>query len=182
LFSGTDQLDQMKKLVEMRGMPPVEMITRAKLEVCERFFDTGAAADGSPRYALKGKAASEKMAAGDENVPAPARNLDATLSEAQTRRGSEPGHTQEHYRLFVDLIDRMLDYDPETRLTPCEALKHSFFTWSPHEHKSKCKEQTKDGKEEAAAGTPGNNSAVASETGGITATSTAALAPPAPAS
>lgn len=31
------------------------------------------------------------------------------------------------YLKFKDLIIRMLDYDPKTRITPYHALQHSFF-------------------------------------------------------
>ena len=37
------------------------------------------------------------------------------------------GHTPPDYRKFKDLIFRMLDYDPETRIKPFDALQHSFF-------------------------------------------------------
>ena len=43
------------------------------------------------------------------------------------RRKGDAGHSPEHYRSFLDLVDRMLDYVPETRIKPIEALSHSFF-------------------------------------------------------
>ena len=42
-------------------------------------------------------------------------------------RQGEVGHTPADYRKFKDLIYRMLDYDPETRIKPFDALQHSFF-------------------------------------------------------
>ena len=42
-------------------------------------------------------------------------------------RKGEPGHTPEDYRKFKSLILQMLDYDPETRVTPYKALQHPFF-------------------------------------------------------
>lgn len=42
-------------------------------------------------------------------------------------RQGEVGHTPPDYRKFKDLILRMLDYDPETRIKPFDALQHSFF-------------------------------------------------------
>ena len=36
-------------------------------------------------------------------------------------------HSERLYRLFVDLIDKMLEYDPKKRINPIEALKHQFF-------------------------------------------------------
>jgi dual specificity tyrosine-phosphorylation-regulated kinase 1 len=43
------------------------------------------------------------------------------------RRASEPGHAPADYRKFVDLVLRMLDLDPKTRITPFYALQHAFF-------------------------------------------------------
>jgi serine/threonine protein kinase len=43
------------------------------------------------------------------------------------RRKKEQRHSPEYYKLFIDLIDRMLDYCPQTRIKPTEALNHEFF-------------------------------------------------------
>lgn len=43
------------------------------------------------------------------------------------RRLGEPGHSVSDYLKFKDLIIRMLDYDPKTRVTPYYALQHNFF-------------------------------------------------------
>lgn len=43
------------------------------------------------------------------------------------RRTSEAGHSVQDYLRFKDLILRMLDFDPKTRITPYYALQHNFF-------------------------------------------------------
>lgn len=43
------------------------------------------------------------------------------------RRSGEVGHFVSDYLKFKDLILRMLDYDPKTRITPYYALQHNFF-------------------------------------------------------
>ena len=43
------------------------------------------------------------------------------------RRAGEPGHSLSDYLKFKDLILRMLDFDPKTRITPYYALQHNFF-------------------------------------------------------
>lgn len=43
------------------------------------------------------------------------------------RRLGEQGHSVSDYLKFKDLILRMLDYDPKTRVTPFFALQHNFF-------------------------------------------------------
>jgi dual specificity tyrosine-phosphorylation-regulated kinase 1 len=43
------------------------------------------------------------------------------------RRAGEPGHSTGEYLKFKDLILRMLDYDPKSRITSYYALQHNFF-------------------------------------------------------
>ncbi|VDP82775.1 unnamed protein product [Echinostoma caproni] len=43
------------------------------------------------------------------------------------RRKDEPGHAPEDYDKFIDLVQRMLVYDPRHRIRPEEALAHRFF-------------------------------------------------------
>ena len=43
------------------------------------------------------------------------------------RRLSEAGHSVSEYLKFEDLVRRMLDYDPKTRITPYYGLQHNFF-------------------------------------------------------
>ena len=43
------------------------------------------------------------------------------------RRKGDPGHNPEDYDKFIDLIQRMLTYDPKLRIKPDQALNHPFF-------------------------------------------------------
>lgn len=43
------------------------------------------------------------------------------------RRDEATGHTVRHYELFLDLIERMLDWDPKKRIRPMQALNHPFL-------------------------------------------------------
>jgi serine/threonine protein kinase len=43
---------------------------------------------------------------------------------------SETGNSPQNYEDFVDLIHRMLAYDPQQRIKPTEALEHPFITGS----------------------------------------------------
>ncbi|CAL8068075.1 unnamed protein product [Calicophoron daubneyi] len=45
----------------------------------------------------------------------------------QGRRQDEPGHAPEDYDKFVDLVQRMLVFEPRHRIRPEEALAHRFF-------------------------------------------------------
>ena len=43
------------------------------------------------------------------------------------RRRGEAGHSEHNYIKFNNLVQRMLDYDAATRITPYYALQHGFF-------------------------------------------------------
>ena len=66
----------------------------------------------------------------------PSQNPQASLMEvirAETHRKkkyppSETGNSPHNYELFVDLIHKMLAYDPRGRITPLAALEHPFVT------------------------------------------------------
>jgi serine/threonine protein kinase len=49
------------------------------------------------------------------------------IGAQRNRTSSETGNTPQNYKLFVDLIHRMLAYDAEDRIKPEEALNHPFI-------------------------------------------------------
>jgi dual specificity tyrosine-phosphorylation-regulated kinase 1 len=49
------------------------------------------------------------------------------IGAQRNRTSSESGNTPENYKMFVDLINRMLAYEPEERISPEEALQHPFI-------------------------------------------------------
>ena len=53
--------------------------------------------------------------------------LGVETSGPDGRRRGEGGHSVRDYLKFQDLIERMLDYDPKSRITPIYALQHAFF-------------------------------------------------------
>lgn len=58
----------------------------------------------------------------------PLRNVvGADTGGPHGRRKDEPGHGPEDYDKFIDLVQRMLVYDPRHRIRPEEALAHRFF-------------------------------------------------------
>lgn len=66
----------------------------------------------------------------------PSHDPIASLSQvirAETQRKkkyppNETGNSMRNYGLFVDLIHRMLSFDPKERITPQVALRHPFIT------------------------------------------------------
>ncbi|XP_028825978.1 dual specificity tyrosine-phosphorylation-regulated kinase 1A-like [Denticeps clupeoides] len=119
LFSGANEVDQMNKIVEVLGIPPSHIMDRAPKS--RKFFEK--LSDGA--WSVKRTKDGKKY-----KLPA-SRKLHTILGvEAGGpggRRNGESGHTVADYLKFKDLILRMLDFDPKTRIQPYYALQHSFF-------------------------------------------------------
>ncbi|XP_061402953.1 serine/threonine-protein kinase minibrain [Musca vetustissima] len=159
LFSGCNEVDQMNKIVEVLGMPPKYLLDQA--HKTRKFFDK-VVSDGS--YVLK------KSQNGRKYKPPGSRKLHDILGVETGgpggRRMDEQGHSVADYLKFKDLILRMLDFDPKTRVTPYYALQHNFF-------KRTSDESTTTG---AGAVQPGSI-AISSPSVSSTSSSTAALVP-----
>lgn len=124
LFSGCNEIDQMNKIVEVLGMPPKHLLDQA--QKTRKFFDK---TDGG--YVLKKSQNGRKY-----KLPGSRKLHDVLGVETGgpgARRTGEPGHTVSDYLKFKDLIYRMLDFDPKTRVTPYYALQHNFFKRSVDE-------------------------------------------------
>ncbi|NP_001334668.1 dual specificity tyrosine-phosphorylation-regulated kinase 1A isoform 2 [Danio rerio] len=119
LFSGANEVDQMNKIVEVLGVPPSHILEQAPK--ARKFFEK------MPDSMWCAK----KTKDGKRYKPAGSRKLHSILGvEAGGpggRRAGESGHAVADYLKFKDLILRMLDYDPKTRIQPYYALQHSFF-------------------------------------------------------
>uniref|UniRef100_A0A7S2UJG5 Protein kinase domain-containing protein n=3 Tax=Attheya septentrionalis TaxID=420275 RepID=A0A7S2UJG5_9STRA len=148
LFSGSDQVDQMQKIVKVLGMVPTHMLDQASDKSRSIFFErTGSMIPGE-EWALKQQesstADSKKSASSAQkqkeqtSVVVPSKNPAASLSEAilaETDRKKktapvEAGQASALFEMFVDLIQRMLAFDPKDRIRPEEALKHPFIVAS----------------------------------------------------
>ncbi|XP_066575291.1 dual specificity tyrosine-phosphorylation-regulated kinase 1B isoform X2 [Amia ocellicauda] len=120
LFSGSNEVDQMNKIVEVLGVPPNHMLDQAPK--ARKYFDK--LSDGL--WAVKKTKDIKK-----EYKPPATRRLHEILGVETGgpggRRAGEQGHAPCDYLKFKDLILRMLDYDPKSRITPFYALQHNFF-------------------------------------------------------
>ncbi|XP_064595679.1 dual specificity tyrosine-phosphorylation-regulated kinase 1A-like isoform X8 [Liolophura sinensis] len=119
LFAGSNEFDQMMKVVEVLGMPPKHILDQATK--ARRYFDQ--LPDGT--YVCK------KPKDGKKYKSPGSRKLHDVIGAENGgpggRRAGETGHTVADYLKFKDLILRMLDFDPKTRITPYYALQHNFF-------------------------------------------------------
>ncbi|XP_032888385.1 dual specificity tyrosine-phosphorylation-regulated kinase 1A isoform X2 [Amblyraja radiata] len=120
LFSGANEVDQMNKIVEVLGIPPSHILDQAPK--ARKFFEKLSDASWTVKKTKDGKR---------EYKPPGTRKLHSILGVETGgpggRRAGESGHTVADYLKFKDLILRMLDYDPKTRIAPYYALQHSFF-------------------------------------------------------
>jgi len=125
LFSGTDEHDQILRLVAIRGMPPDEILNTASKT--HKFFEP--TPEGSrPAWKLKPRLVGDSA---EGEVTRRKKTLQQILglegSGPASRRANEQGHSPEMYTLFIDLVEKMLTYDPEQRIDPKNALNHPFM-------------------------------------------------------
>eukprot|EP00949_MAST-11_sp_MAST-11-sp1_P004250 g4250.t1 len=126
LFNGTNETDQMRRIMSMRGPPPEQMIAKANPKKRGMFFKE---VDGVwvPKSVPKSASSSSSSSSGSSDTRTLSDIIGVNTGGPLGRRKGDAGHSPEHYRSFLDLVDRMLDYVPETRIKPIEALSHSFF-------------------------------------------------------
>jgi len=156
LFSGSDQFDQMQKIVKLLGMVPDHMLEQSSDQHRLQFFERVVGPSGRVSWTIKQQNTSGSTRAGSSSrrdatgnqqnqsfhssrpvtvvIPSesPARSLMEIISaETQRKRKyppSETGNSPRNYELFVNLIHRMLNFDPRKRIKPEEALNHPFVT------------------------------------------------------
>ena len=126
LFSGTDEYDQMLRLVSILGIPSNRYLESSPKVY--HFFEQARQEDGSVVWKMKARRTGSNV---DAAVAQHTKTLHQILGlegkGPAERRKREAGHTREHYNSFADFIGRMLAYDPLERITPLDALNHPFL-------------------------------------------------------
>lgn len=134
LFSGSDQFDQMQKIVKILGPVPQAMLNRASNTIKVQFFTPDDQGTWTIRQTRKPKPGEE-----DEKPPSkpivPSSDPTASLSKIVTTPSrqkrkypaAEAYNSQHNYELFIDLVSKMLAYEPADRIKPCDALEHPFI-------------------------------------------------------
>jgi len=138
LFSGSDQFDQMQKVVKLLGMIPDHMLEQSSDQHRLQFFERVVGPTGRTSWTIKQRNTPGSSRAGSTSVEdvipskSPAKSLMEIISAETNRKKkyppSETGNSPRNYELFVDLIHRMLTYDSRKRIKPEEALNHPFVT------------------------------------------------------
>lgn len=112
LFSGSDQFDQMQKIVKVLGMVPNDILFSMRDQQRAQFFEMGQ--DGQWNI---------KQREGKGSPILPSMNPRESLKTIVRRSGDTAGN----YDVFIDMIHRMLSYRPHERISATEALQHPFI-------------------------------------------------------
>lgn len=129
LFNGSDNNNMLRVIQECRGKIPNRLIKRAQL--ANKYFD-----DTFTFHALE----RDKVTGNTVLRPthfiqgSTAKDLKSRLNGNLSRMA--PAQLKEHH-LFVDLLDKCLQLDPDKRIKPNEALKHAFIRGPIKETKGK---------------------------------------------
>jgi dual specificity tyrosine-phosphorylation-regulated kinase 1 len=146
LFSGSDQFDQMQKIIKILGMIPENMLGKASNQIKTQFFEPVKTPSGKDEWTVRQtKVATAKDSAAaaaastTEQQPkqpvVPSTDPTASLMEL-IRTGnrqkkkfppSEAYNSERNYEMFVDLVHKMLSYEPSERIKPFDALNHPFL-------------------------------------------------------
>ena len=114
-------------------MVPNEMLERSGDQHRLQFFEKVRVLPDNERWAIKQlntKSSSPSRSQAKATIlPStdPVKSLTDVIGAQRNRTSSESGNTPQNYKMFVDLIYRMLAFDPEERIKPEEALNHPFI-------------------------------------------------------
>lgn len=117
LLPGEDEGDQLACMIELIGMPPASLLQQARSSRIKQFINS----KGYPRYCAT------------EVLPNGQVVLMGGLSKRGKSRGP-PGSRSWTSALggcddinFTDFVRKCLDWNPQTRMTPAQALKHPWL-------------------------------------------------------
>ena len=127
---------------QILGMPPDSIIEKASDQHRLQFFHQVEKEDGTKEWKIKvsrTKISSENSKNSQKDRPiTPSTDPIKSLAEAiegetsrKNRRYHQPADAEQAaaiYKMFVDLVHKMLAFDPAERITPEEAMKHPYIT------------------------------------------------------
>mmetsp|Transcript_56298 Transcript_56298/g.110984 ORF Transcript_56298/g.110984 Transcript_56298/m.110984 type:complete len:561 (-) Transcript_56298:263-1945(-) len=140
LFGGANQADQICRIVDILGMPPISMLKASPEKVRSQFFErvlTGADTSALPGVCDLTKTVQEEDGSAFFVLKRPnkegprARTLEEIIGVntggPAGRRAGEADHTPAKYTEFLDFVKRMLIYDPVERANPTDMLSHVYL-------------------------------------------------------
>ena len=133
LFSGSDQFDQMQKIVKILGMIPDHIMDQTNDHTKQTFFEKDRT---TSQWTIKQtKDGKSEPTSGQRIVPStdPIGTLTSVITVGAGQKKKYPHEAQNsarNYELFIDLVYKMLAYEPKERIKPLEALEHPFITSS----------------------------------------------------
>ena len=146
LLPGEDESDQLACMIELLGMPPVRLIEQSKR--AKMFFSSkgyprycmattrpdgtielqgGSSRRGKPRGPPGYRSLSTALKAKGQGSNSAGSSAAASSSASAGVNSNSNAEWSEDETLFVDFISRCLDWDPDTRMTPDEALRHGWL-------------------------------------------------------
>uniref|UniRef100_A0A6G1SL17 dual-specificity kinase n=1 Tax=Aceria tosichella TaxID=561515 RepID=A0A6G1SL17_9ACAR len=129
LFNGSNEFDQVNKIIETLGMPPASLLDRG-YKTSKFFVKLQNPSNNSSYYVLRRQITTGKKKL-VQYLPPGTRKLYHILGVdsggPHGRRRGEDGHSTGDYLQFLNLILQMLDYNPARRIKPAQALSHAFF-------------------------------------------------------
>ncbi|RNA24416.1 Dual specificity tyrosine-phosphorylation-regulated kinase 2, partial [Brachionus plicatilis] len=115
LFPGEDEADQLACIIELVGMPPQKILDQSKR--ARNFISS----KGYPRYCtlVTLPDGSTGLQGGRSRRGKP-RGVPASKDWSSALKGCDD-------QLFIDFLKKCLDWDPATRMTPSQALRHAWL-------------------------------------------------------
>eukprot|EP00178_Gracilaria_changii_P000294 TRINITY_DN10369_c0_g1_i1.p1 TRINITY_DN10369_c0_g1~~TRINITY_DN10369_c0_g1_i1.p1 ORF type:complete len:651 (-),score=137.59 TRINITY_DN10369_c0_g1_i1:518-2440(-) len=125
LFAGNDEADQMAVIVERLGVPPKHMLEQGTKSAM--FFERD---KQSAEWRLRPNPSSSHARNGPRSNTIEHFVQYHTESLNGRRKRASGGHSQVDYDVFLSLAKRMLEYDPQKRISAKDALEHAFVKGS----------------------------------------------------
>ncbi|KAJ2941029.1 hypothetical protein O0L34_g13160 [Tuta absoluta] len=115
LLPGEDEADQMACIIELLGMPPQKLIDQGKRS--KNFISS----KGLPRYCTATTLADgTTVLSGGMSRRGKPRGPPGSKSFVTALKGCQD-------KFFIDFIRRCLEWDPDKRMTPAQALRHAWL-------------------------------------------------------
>jgi len=157
IFNGVSERDQISKLTEVLGIPPHHMLEAGR-KTANYFTKRGVPAEGGTQFHYELTKTSRSYGAPKSRKLAVM--LGSTKGGPGGRREGEAGHTPADYANFEDFLLGMLEYDPKKRLTPAQALEHTFIrNWANKAGGAAASTATRQGENASGAGAAGGAAA-----------------------